>query len=188
MGLQYWWRRRRAKAGSRENETVARAPAVSGVADAQFGLGLFLITDVQGRRELSEVAQWYEKAPRQGHALAQFNLAVMFARGQGVRRDEAVSLECTRRAAQGGDAGAQHLLGRRCHRCSIDRLAADCVKSRIEAYKWFRFAANQGYTGSREACDKMTLQMSREDLTDSNQRVVSLVARPQLNRLRTVAV
>lgn len=181
MGLLYWWRRRRAKAGSRENETAARAAAVSGVADAQFGLGLFLSTDVEGRRDLNEAAQWYEKAARQGHALAQFNLAVMFARGQGVVRDEAMSLTWTRRAAEGGDAGAQHLLGRRYHRSSIDRLAAGCAESRIEAYKWFRLSANQGYTGSREACDEMTLHMSRENVTAGNLRVASFVAHPQVN-------
>jgi hypothetical protein len=38
-----------------------------------------------------QAAEWYGKAAKQGHAKAQNNLAVMYAEGQGVPRDDVTS-------------------------------------------------------------------------------------------------
>lgn len=178
MGILRWWRKRQTgNVSLSSGESATRAAADAGSAEAQFGLGLHFSANGGGERDLVQSARWYEMAALQGHALAQVNLAAMFARGQGVGRSEESALKWTRCAAEGGDAGAQFLLGRRFHRSSINRMATDCAESRIEAYKWFRLSANQGYAGSKEACDEMSMQMTYADVSEGNQRAASFVVR-----------
>jgi TPR repeat protein len=92
-------------------------------------------------------------AANQNHALAQFNLGLMFASGQGVAQDEAKALMWMQKAAQQGDAGAQHHLGMRHRRASFEGPPKDKLESNLEAYKWFRLAAAQGYRASAGARD-----------------------------------
>ena len=40
-----------------------------------------------------ESVKWYQKAAKQGHAKAQFNLGVMYANGKGVKQDYAKAKE-----------------------------------------------------------------------------------------------
>ena len=61
---------------------------------------------------------------------------------------------------------------------SVEHQSARCRLRLVADDKWFRLSANQGRTGSRDACDEMTLQMSREDALDGNQRAASFVAHP----------
>lgn len=156
-----------------------RAAAQVGDAEAQFALGLKYSVENRASGDLEQAAHWYEKAADQNHALAQFNLSIMHARGQGIPRNDALSLKWTRRAAEGGDAGAQHALGTRYTRKGMDSLEVDPAESRIEAYKWFHLAAAQGYQGSATACEHATHGMSRDEVTESNRRAaVFVVNRP----------
>jgi TPR repeat protein len=59
----------------------------------------------------------------------------------------------------------------------MERDQMDCVESRIEAYKWFHLAAAQGYKGSAAACERVTLGMTREEVTDGNQRAAAFEVR-----------
>ena len=122
-----------------------------------------------------QAAHWYRKAADQSHALAQFNLGVMYARGQGVDRDDATAGMWLGKAAQQGDAGAQYHLGMRHHRASIGSQPRDAVESRVEAFKWLHLAAAQGYKGSVAACEFVTLGMTREEVTDGNHRRAAFV-------------
>jgi TPR repeat protein len=155
------------------------AKAGQGDADAQFGLGLKYSagTNEGISKDFAQAAEWYLKAAHQDHALAQFNLSVMFASGQGVPQDDTAALMWTRKAAEGGDAGAQFNLGTRYHRASMDRLQMDSAESRIEAYKWFHLASAQGYKGSDAACERVALGMTREEVADGNQRTAAFVVR-----------
>ena len=123
--------------------------------------------------DYAQAAEWYRKAAAQNHFLAQFNLAMMYAHGQGVRRDAVQSRMWLDKAAQQGDAGAQFHLGNNCHRASFSQVPADASESRIEAYKWYRLAAAQGYQGSEEAHASLTLNMTRADVAAGNQRVAA---------------
>ena len=53
-------------------------------------------------QDYAQAAQWYLKAADQSHSLAQFNLGIMYAAGQGVPRDEAKSMGVD---AKGGGPG-----------------------------------------------------------------------------------
>lgn len=155
----------------------ALTAAESGEAEAQFGLGLKFSAGSEAAEDLARAAGWYRRAAEQGHALAQFNLSVMLATGQGVPPDEPAALAWNQRAAEGGDPAAQFVLGSQCHRRSTDQSSKDCRESRVEAYKWFRLSAIQGYLGSETACERLTLDMSREEVALGNQRAAAFVPR-----------
>ena len=150
--------------------------ADQGDADAQFGLGLHYAARGDAP-DLVQSAQWYRKAADQDHALAQYNLAVMFAWGQGVPQDDAEAADWIRKAAEGGDAGGQYKLGVRCHRASVDPLRPGADESRIEAYKWLHLAAAQGYRDSTLACQRVTVGMSRAEVHEGKRRAVAFAVR-----------
>lgn len=140
-------------------------------ADVQFSLGLKFASGAGAAQDYAQAADWYRKAAEQNHGLAQFNLGIMYANGQGVVRDDAQSTVWFGRAANLGDAGAQYKMGRRCQRASMDGSSTDAPEARIEAYKWFQLAAAQGYKESEGAYAMVTFKMTREDVTEANERV-----------------
>ena len=142
-----------------------------GNAEVQFNLGLKFANGGAATRDYVQAAEWYHKAAEQSHSLAQFNLGMMYANGQGVIRDAAQSMIWYGRAARQGDAGAQFNLGESCHRASLTGERKDAPESRIEAYKWYRLAAAQGYLDSETAYKTLTLNMTREDVAAGNRRV-----------------
>ena len=170
-----WYRNwfRRSPLPDRE---ATKVRADDGDADAQFSLGLKYATSEGESQDYSQAVQWYLKAADQSHALAQFNLAQMYAAGHGVPRDDGQALTWFQKAAQQGDAGAQHHLGMRHHRASVAGLPGDALESRIEAFKWFHLEAVQGYKGSATACERVTRDMTREDVADGNRRAAIFVA------------
>jgi len=144
-----------------------------GDAEVQFGIGLKYATVAGTARDYRQAAQWYHKAAAQNHSLAQFNLGMMYAQGQGVARDAAQSAVWFGKAARLGDAGAQFHLGDSCQRASFQQAPAEASESRIEAYKWYRLAATQGYRDSEKAWTTIILNMTRADVVVGNQRVAA---------------
>ena len=173
-----WYRRIFASAPPANLQSTLQK-AEQGDAESQFALGLKFSTDASAR-DLTEAARWYGKAAEQNHVLAQFNLSVMFATGQGVTQDDSTALVWIRKAAEGGDAGAQFRLGSRCHRSSIDHLEPNALERRVEAYKWFHLAAQQGYQGSAAARERIALTMSRDEVTDGDRQAAAFTIRPAM--------
>ena len=152
---------------------VVAAPADDTNAEVQFNQGLRCAGATGAAPDYAQAAVWYRKAAAQSHALAHFNLGMMYARGQGVKADVAESWVWLGKAAQLGDAGGQFSVGERCHRASFKQTPADAVESRIEAYKWYRLAAAQGYKQSENAYTTLTHNMSRADVTTAIERVAA---------------
>jgi TPR repeat protein len=143
--------------------------------EAQFALGRR--HDEANAPDFQQAMEWYRKAADQGHAAAQLNLGLMYASGRGVPRDDAEALNWMRKSADGGNAAAQHDLGVRCHRFSLRARHTDSGEHRIEGYKWLYLAAAQGHCGSKAACERITISMSRDEVFQGNQRANSFVAR-----------
>ena len=158
-----------------------QAKAHSGDADAQFSLGLHHGVAVGDALDFVESAQWYRKAADQDHTLAQYNLGVMFARGQGMPQNDHLSAHWMRKAAEGGDAAAQHNLGGRHHRASLNGSQTDATESRIEAFRWFQHAAAQGYGDSVTAWERITITMTRAEVDEGNRRAAAFVVRKPTN-------
>jgi len=167
-----WYRRLFPPAHERDLKST-EAKARHGDADSQFALGLKYGNAPGQLQDFSQAAEWYRKAAEQDHFLAQFNLGLMYAKGQGVPQDDGNARAWIQKAAQGGDAGAQFDLGTRYHRDSLSGLHTDGMESRIEAYKWFCLAAAQGYKNSAACCERITLEMTRDEVREGNGRVAA---------------
>jgi uncharacterized protein len=164
-----------AKEPSTETSSACtRAHAESGNANAQFGMGFFLAAGASPQG-YAQAMHWYQKAADQNHRLAQFNLGQMYALGQGTAKSDGIAVMWIRRAAQGGDAGAQFDLGDRCARESLHGSDTDAVESRIEAYKWFTLAAAQQYRNASIQCDSTSIRMTREDIIEASRRAKAFV-------------
>jgi S1-C subfamily serine protease len=117
--------------------------AQSGLADAQFFLGM-MFDNGKGVREDKDMAlTWYRQAAAQGHINAQYYLGVKYLRGDGVAADLAQSLAWYRRAAAQGDSSAQFALG---ESYEHGRGAAADLR---EAQAWYEKAAAQGHVGAQ---------------------------------------
>ena len=171
-----WYRRMFSPSRAAGVETT-QSLADGGNADAQFSLGLKATPTVPAAaQDYVQAAVWYAKAAAQNHALAQVNLGMMFAKGQGMPRDDDQAAAWFRKAADQGDASAQFQLGNRHHRLSLRGSAGNLAEARIEAYKWFHLAAEQGYKGADSVRSTMVAGMSHEDVTMARNRAAAYEA------------
>lgn len=143
---------------------------VSSEAETQFQAGLRCACGEGVRQDYVQAAECYGRAAEQGHVLAQFNLAVMYAHGQGVVRDDARSMVLLTHAAEAGDPGAQYNLGVRQYLTCRDIKKAGASETRIEALKWVRRAAAQGYRGAENACEFVSFGMTMDQVKESSKR------------------
>jgi TPR repeat protein len=88
--------------------------------------------------DYSEAMKWYLLAAEQGHARAQFCVAVNYDEGKGVSQDYKEALKWYRKAAEQGDVDAQCNLG------SAFGNGEGVEQDYTEAVKWFHKAAEQG--------------------------------------------
>ena len=151
--------------------------AEAGDAEAQFSLG-FCFASRGSDPDYLQAARWYQKAADQSHALAQFNLGVIYDRGQGLARDAVRSMIWIGKAAHLGDPGAQYMLGMRRNRLSLGEGPEAALESRIEAYKWLQLAAAQGYGGSEAGCELVALGMTHKEVSESRRRIAAFVVGP----------
>ena len=173
-----WFRKLFSRPPTPEQPVLAGIPPQTDYADAeaQFSMGVKFANGEGATQDYVQAAEWYLKAADQRHSLAQYNLGIMYAHGQGVTPDAARSAMWFGKAAQAGDAGAQFYLGNRCQRASLGRVREQVSESMIEAYKWYRLAAAQGYLGSEMAYATLSLNMTREDVAAGNRRFAEFEA------------
>jgi TPR repeat protein len=148
-------------------EWYSRA-AEQGHKGAQFTLG-FLAYHGAGRgeedgavaRDPIAAARWLKPAAERDSAMAQYLLASLYRKGEGVPQDEDKALRWALAAAEQGVAGAQYeaalLLGSRAHAWA----------SWVEAYKWFLLAARQGYPGARQNLDILAKRLNLEEIAQA---------------------
>ena len=86
------------------------------------------------RADYAAAFQVYHSLAEQGLAVAQFNLGLMYANGQGVSKDETEATKWYRLAAEQGRSDAQYQIGHLSYQ----------QNDYAEAAKWFRLAAEQG--------------------------------------------
>jgi len=82
------------------------------------------------------------RAAKNGNAKAQFDLAIMYATGRGVQKNEKIAFNWFHKSARNNYAAAKHYMG-------ISFLQGRGVREQKElARYWFRLAAKQGYRAS----------------------------------------
>jgi TPR repeat protein len=144
--------------------------------EAQFLMGSKFEGGTGVVQDYVQAAHWYAKAAEQNHSLAQLNLAILYAQGQGVGKDDAKSLMWLTRAANLGNATAQYRLGIHEHLACRKGLVPATAECRIEALKWVRLSAAQGYRPAEGACEFVALSMTREEVAQTAVRVGAFVA------------
>jgi TPR repeat protein len=101
-------------------------------AEAGFDEGVAAYNRGDYETAFREMKPWAE----QGFAPAQYNLGLMYGKGQGVPQDYAQAAKWFREAAEQGHASAQFSLG---------VVYANGPQDYVEAVKWWRLAAEQGH-------------------------------------------
>ena len=140
--------------GVAKNEVEAvkwyRRAAEENFADAQCMLGTCYINGQGVTEDHNEGVKWWLKAAEQGSAVGAFCLGSAYQQGGGVTKDESEAIKWYRKAAEQNLALAQDRLSD-----SYER-----VQDYIEAYKWAKLAAGQGYEGAQKKCENLVLKMN----------------------------
>ncbi len=100
-------------------------------------------------------------AAAQGDARAQYNLGVMYDKGQGVRQDYAEAVKWYRMAAEQGNANAQNNLGVMYH------MAWGVPQDYVQAHLWYNLAAAQGTDQARKNRDIIADRMTPAQIDEA---------------------
>lgn len=113
--------------------------AERGDPDAQFELGLRMLTGEGVKKNEKEGVQWMEKAANQKHLRAQFVMGSLYEDGAGVPKNEGKAFEWYRKAAENGFAPAQHAVA-----MAYD-LGKGVKKDAVKGTEWLQKAADQNH-------------------------------------------
>jgi localization factor PodJL len=123
--------------------SVLRTAVTKGDPGAQYEIALRFADGRGVPQNLTEAADWFDRAAKQGLVVAQFRLGGFYEKGFGVKKD----LEAARRlytaAGEAGNAKAMH---------NLAVLYAEGIDGKPDyptAAKWFRQAAAYGLTDSQ---------------------------------------
>lgn len=116
-----------------------KSAAEEGDIRAQSQMGdVYLFGEYDLNVDYEKAFNWYKKAADQNDAKSQYNLAIMYLNGYGVKKDLSKSVEYYRKSALQGDADSQLQLG-------IRYLNGEGVERNIETAKeWFQKAKLSG--------------------------------------------
>ena len=133
------------QAQPRVDERDLRLWADRGDADAQFELGIRLLTGEGLEKKPEEGAKFVQAAAAQNHLRAQHVLGTLYEEGIGLKQDFKKAAEWYRKAANYGLPMAQHSMG------VLYDTGRGVDKDPKEAAQWFRKAANQDHAPSQAA-------------------------------------
>lgn len=101
-----------------------------------------------------------------GEARAQYDLGLMYDKGQGVPQSDAEAMRWYERAAEQGEPRAQYNLG-------LMYLNGQGVPpSLVQAYYWISLSASRGNQHALDARDYVSEKMSTEQLTEGKRLVL----------------
>ena len=102
-------------------------------------------------KDLSQAMKWFRSGAEQGDARAQYEVAMMYYRGQGVARNNATGFDWAKKAAEQGFAMAQNRVG-----VSFER-GEGVAQNVSTALEWYRKAAAQGESYAQNNLGRMLL-------------------------------
>ncbi|MDP2123589.1 MAG: peptidoglycan-binding protein [Parvibaculum sp.] len=117
--------------------------AAGGDAAAQYEVGQRYAVGEGVTQDMSQAAEWFERAADQGLAIAQYRLATQYEKGRGVTQDDAKARSLYEKAATSGNVKAMHNLA------VIHAEGRGTAQDFVTAAKWFEEAANYGLGDSQ---------------------------------------
>ncbi|KAG0238040.1 hypothetical protein BGW42_007594 [Actinomortierella wolfii] len=125
---------------SRSDVPMIKRRAQQGDVEAQMTMAFLCLRGECGVvRSDADAFDWYLRAAENGHAGAQYNLALMYLEGQGVPQSDIDAFRWFHAAAVQGNATAQFSLA-----AMYDQGSQGIEQNDHEAAKWYRMAAEQG--------------------------------------------
>lgn len=113
--------------------------AYYGNIEAQTYLGFLLLRGEEGAtRDITKASRWFLLAAKQGHAVAQLNLAMIYSHDEG-GQDIPQAIHWGRLAAEQGLAAAQDWLG------IMHMRGVGVTRDPVQALAWFEVAAEAGH-------------------------------------------
>ena len=150
-----------------------RKSAEQGNAIAQYNLGSCYYYGAGVSQDYVEAVKWCRKAAEQGHSGSQVRLGDYYSESEGVTKNGTEAVKWYRKAAEQGDTTAQVRMGGAC--LSGEGVPQDFV----EAYKWYNLAATQGEIGAGDIRDKLSQEMTREQIAEAQRRASKFFARKE---------
>jgi TPR repeat protein/uncharacterized RDD family membrane protein YckC len=105
--------------------------------------------DVYDKGDFVQASKLFQSLAEQGDMFAQFNLGVMYTKGQGLAQDYNQAVDWFRKAAEQGLAGAQFRLG------SAYDNGRGVAQDYKQAFDWYIKAAEQGNAGAQNNLGSM---------------------------------
>lgn len=132
----------------------------------QVSLGQCYLCGRGVEKDEAEAVKLFREAAEQGDASAQTFLADCYLFGRGVAKDETEALTWFRRAAKQDDYGAETAKNylkavedddpeAQCDLAIAYRYGQGCAKNEVEAVKWFRKAAEQGFKDAQNEIERI---------------------------------
>jgi hypothetical protein len=143
------------------------AAAEGGDRDAQYRLGLSLLTDQQqsGRRgDVGAALRWLREAAEKGDRRAQLEVGTLYHGGIGVIQDFDEAARWMRKAAEQGEPRAMLQLG------LMSELGLGMPRAPQDAYVWLNVAAARGVTQAEVARDRVRGLLSESQLREAQER------------------
>ncbi len=110
----------------------------------------------------------YTKSAEQGDAMAQYNLGIMYVKGQGVTQDYKQAFNWYSKAAEQGHTKAQYNLG------LMYNDGQGVTQNNRKSYIWLAIAAKNGVTNAIKARDLVAKELSPTALESAQEEVRQL--------------
>jgi TPR repeat protein len=156
----------------------AKPLAESGLAAAQYLVGVMLETGQGQRKDEHAATEWYRRAAEQNHLESIKRLALIHFSGAHMWTSKPYALLWFRRAAELGDVASQGFLGR--VYANGWGIAADPV----EAYVWFSLAAAHGNPTAARDLERLATGLSDAQRQEAERRIGALIAAPSAGQAK----
>ena len=121
--------------------------------------------------DYAEAVKWFRLSAEQGYAKAQYNLALMYANGQGVSQDYKEAAKWFRLSAEQGNAKAQTSLG------FMYVLGQGVIQDDVYAHMWWNIAAASGNFFAQKNRDEVAKSMTSSQLEEAQKLARECVAK-----------
>ncbi len=146
-----------------------------GLAQGQYTLGCCYMGGTGVPKDCDEAEKWFRRASEQGHEAATNELASLKAANEAsTAANEALTELAVRLATSGAQRGqptAQFELG------AFYLSGTGVAKDSIEAYKWFRLAAEQGHRAAADEVGLLEALLSPDQVQEAERRYRDFRAR-----------
>jgi len=146
--------------------------AMAGDAVAQNKLARMYALGQGGLKQNSaEAAKWFRRSASQGYPRSEYNMGMIYSRGEGVPKSTGEAVKWYRMAAEQGYVRAQRKLG------DFYSQGEGVPRNYVQAYMWYNLAAAAGDNEARTARDRLSPQMDGGQIAEAQR--LSVHFKPQ---------